>query len=457
MVDDINISDFILEKYTEAKVADQTLEVVFENETQFLGYENGQEKCKDLMFPFSRSPLKMVAIKHSKNLLESKNDSLHAKDITEITLDIKDLKEYEWQPGDTIAILPRNDKNSVDEFLQLLDMERQADTTCSVQISKLCTKKSAKVPVYIPKLTTPREILRDCLNIKSILKKTFIRSLAEHCTDGEEKTFLKCLSSKEGSAFYNELIMEKGFTVMDLLKHCRSCKPPFALIVEHLSRLLPRPYSIANSPLKSTYEISIIFSTLDVKPGVTTNMLKEKITEESASILMYLREPNYFRYTEDNYQQNQVLIAIGTGLAPFLGFLQHKQHMMANDKNGNPGITWLFVGTTSEQAVVHRDLLLQWQSKNILNNFVESYSRVPTTRYHYVQDSLECNAQQLVELLMKPETTIYLCADGGQISKSIEKSLQNILVKELAITAEESVEMMNDFKAKRKYREDIWL
>ncbi|KAI8129491.1 hypothetical protein FF38_00574 [Lucilia cuprina] len=457
MENTIKLSDFILEKYTEAKVPELTLDIIYGSEIQLLGSQNGQEKCKDCIWPFSRSPLKNVAIKHSQMLLESANDTIHTKDIREITLDIDDLKEFEWQPGDTIAILPTNTKESCDELLHLLNLENKADTICSVEISKLCTKKSAKVPTFIPKTTTPREILRDCLNLKTILKKTFIRSLAEYCTDTEEIKFLKSLSSKEGTAFYNTLVMEKGLTLSDLLKFCPSCKPPFSLIVEHLSRLLPRPYSIVNSPLKSKEEIKIIFSILKTKPGVTTKMLEEKCTNECASVMMYLREPNYFRYTEENYEQNQILIAIGTGLAPFLGFLQHKEHLMLKENKTNPGTTWLFVGATSEQAILQRDQLLQWQSYNVLNNLSESYSRIPTARFQYVQESLESNAQELVELLMKPDTIIYLCADGGEISKSIEKSLQNILSKELTISAEESIAMMKDFKVKRKYREDIWL
>lgn len=338
----------------------------------------------------------------------------------------------------------------------MLDLESTADTVCSVKTLKSCSKKTVKVPPYIPTSTTPREILRDCLNLKTLLKKTFLRSLAEYCADNQEKVFFKCLSSKEGSSFYNNLIIEKGLTLIDMLQLCPTCKPPLSLIIEHLKRLLPRPYSIANSPLRTNAEITVIFSTLDTNSGVTTSMLKEKSTQQFSSLLIYLREPNYFRYTQDNYQENQILIAIGTGLAPFLGFLQHKQHLIHANKE-KPGTTWLFVGTTSQQAVIHREELLQWLSNNVLNNFEECYSRDSGARYHYVQESLKGKSQKLVELFMKPETILYLCADGRHISKSVEKSLQNILAKELAITEAESIEILKDFKTKRKYREDIWL
>lgn len=341
-------------------------------------------------------------------------------------------------------------------MLKLLELEEKADTKCRIGISKLCTNKRAKVPLFIPALTTPREILRDCLNLKSVLKKTFLRSLAEYCSSTEEKNFLKCLSSKECSAFYNDFIIITGNTLVDVLKLCPSCKPPLSLIVEHLTRLLPRPYSIANSPLRTKKVITFIFSTLTTNPGVTTKMLKEKILEQNPSILTYIRDSNHFRYTEDNYHQNQILIAIGTGLAPFLGFLEHKQQLMVKHKKQSPGITWLFVGATTQTSIIHREKLLMWLSENTLNNFVESYSR-STTAFHYVQDALEENSKQLVELLMAPDTYLYLCADGGEISKSIENALKNILCKELSITEADSDSLLKDFKTSRKYREDVWL
>ena len=343
------------------------------------------------------------------------------------------------------------------ELLQLLNLEDVADKRCSIEISKTCKKKTAKVPPYIPSTTTPREILRDCVNLKSVLKKQFLRALAEYCADNEEKDFLKSVSSKEGSVLYNNLIMVKGLSLLDILKLCSSCKPPFSLIVENLTRLLPRPYSITNSMLKSNDEITVIFTVLNKEPGVVTNMLVEKCRKGSETILMYLRELNYFRYAAEDYEKNQILIAIGSGLAPFLGFLQQKEYMMMNEENTKKsGITWLLVGASSEQAVIHREQLMQWQSQNVIVKFVEAHSRVTNARYHYVQDCLEDNSQEVVELLMKPETVLYVCADGGEISKSLEKSLQGILSKELSINEEETIEMIKELRATKKYREDIW-
>ncbi|XP_073831240.1 methionine synthase reductase [Musca autumnalis] len=459
MMSPINIHDFILKSYTEAKTLPDVIEVIFGEEHVLSTNEYGQQKCPSLTYPFAASQLYEVPIKESKLLLEANPEEKINKSITELTLNIENTGVISWQPGDTIAILPCNPKKDVESLLYCLDLSDKADTKCQIQVNPSCTKKTAKVPAHIPAASTPRELLRDCVNIRGVLKKQLLSSLANFCSDNDEKSFLKCLSSKEGVSFYNDLIMNKGFNLLDILETCHTCRPPLALLIEHLPRLLPRPYSIANSPLENPKEIQIIFSTLNNhRPGVATSFLMEKTKEEYPKILMYLREANTFRYSEEMFGKNQILIAVGTALAPFLGFLQHKEHLSKQETNV-AGQTWLFAGAINEQAILHREQLLQWQKENILNKFVESYSRSSSAdhHHHYVQDALAQNADSFVEMLLNPDTILYLCADGGEISKSIEECFVHILQEKLQISAVEAGQMLKDFKTQGKYRIDVWL
>ncbi|XP_005178690.1 methionine synthase reductase [Musca domestica] len=451
----INIHDFILKSYTEAKaLSDSNLEVVFDEEHVTPSKGHGQQKCTNLVYPFAASQLFEVPIKESKVLLESNPEENINKSIAEITLNIEKTG-ISWQPGDTIAILPCNPRKEVENLLYNLDLNDEADVKCHIKVNPLCTKKTVKVPMHIPSTSTPRELLRDCINIRGVLKKQLLSSLANYCSDNDEKSFLKCLSSKEATTLYNDLIMSRGFTLLDILEICHTCRPPLALLIEHLPRLLPRPYSIANSPLVDDKEIQIIFSILNDKPGVATSFLMEKIQEENPTILMYLREANTFRYVEEDYGKNQILIAVGTALAPFLGFLQHKEQLAGQESNIPSGQTCLFVGATKEQAILHRDHLVKWKTKNILNTFSEAFSR--SSQPQYVQDVLLENSANIVELLLQPDTVLYLCADGGEISKSIETCLCRIFHEKLQISETEAGQMLKDYKAQGKYRVDVWL
>ncbi|XP_013099453.2 methionine synthase reductase isoform X1 [Stomoxys calcitrans] len=443
---DINIKDFILKSFKEAKpLSVEPCKTLYADEMVPSDKHNHCSK-----HPFARSQVFNVPIKKSELLVISGAEGTNNKNIIKITLKTKELG-LEWEPGDTIGILPTNSDKDVEFLLNRLDALASADYEILSNAGPLTSGCSV------------RQILRDRLSLRSILKKQFLSALGDYCGDNEEKMFLKCLSSKEATSFYNELIINKRLTLLDILKICPSCKPPIEFLSKHLPSLLARPYSIANSPLANSNEISIVFSLLNEKPGpgVTTSMLSKKSEENNPSVSMYLRESNTFRYTIDDYGKNQIFIAIGTGLAPFLGFLQHKEEIkkQALSKTEGPGQSWLFVGATSEEAVIGRDQLLKWQSLNVLNKFVEAHSRCQTSVFKYVQDALMKYSHEIFEFLMTSDATLYLCADGGgEITKCIEGALADIIKNGMHLQeVNEAMQVLKEFKTSGKYKLDLWL
>lgn len=326
------------------------------------------------------------------------------------------------------------------------------------------SKKPIQVPAYIPVKTTPREILQDCVNIHCVLKKKFLQILSTYCTDINESRFLNSLSVKEGTRFYQELCIERRLTLIDVLSLCPSCKPSLEVLVEFLPRLMPRPYSIIHSPLECVDKCRIIVSIepikYGVKEGITTRMLQDKLLKH---VYIYLRQPtNCFSYTEDEFKRNQLLIAIGSAVAPFLSFLQHKSYLI--QKYQEAGQTWLILGATSSEAIPHRQKLLDYtqmtsSSGPLLDKFVECHSRgnEGLTPYCHVQDALSSLSEEITDYLLRDKTDLYVCADGATISKDIEDSICNCLTKELNIEAAQAKDMIKQYRSQGKYREEIWL
>lgn len=310
------------------------------------------------------------------------------------------------------------------------------------------------MPAHIPTSTTPREILTHCVALHFVPQKQFLSALASCTSEVTERAFLASLSSKQGAVHYQTLILERGLGFLDLLELCASCMPSLALLIEHLPRLLPRPYSIANSPLECKQQLRVIYSIRAHKPGVTTSMLEVKLKEQPAMVCLYPRQQNAFRYTDLELPGNQILIAVGTGLAPFLGFLAHKELCQRQAT----GQTWLYVGAKTSEAILKQQQLLNWQQSSVLQHLRMCYSRASTDNApKYVQELLEKDAEKLVELLMQPTTTIYVCADGAKISKSIDEALRRCLQKILHLDETEAVERLKELRAQGKYREDVWL
>ncbi|EDW66696.1 methionine synthase reductase [Drosophila virilis] len=461
----VDIDAHTLTEYVPAKPLESNLEVVFGSAEQ--GSLRARfEPCAQLncgntlKFPFARGAYKPTAVTiKDAQVLVAADAATETKRVVELTLDTAALGQWDYAPGDTVAILPSNAPQIVAQLLQRLNLSEQADSVCHLSLALNCAKKSAKVPGHIPATATPRELLTHCLSLHAVPQKQFLSALASCTSDSKERSFLASLSSKQGAAHYQTLILERGLCLLDLLELCTTCQPTLALLVEHLPRLLPRPYSIANSPLECSQQLRIIYSIRANKAGVTTSMLEAKRElhrekQQSVQLYIYPREPNAFRYTDQEFSGNQILIAVGTGLAPFLGFLAHKQL----HKELATGQTWLYVGAKMPQAMVKQQQLLAWQKASILQSLRLCYSRHSTGEQpKYVQQLLEQDAQQLVELMQQPTTVLYVCADGAKITKCIEDGLRRCLQLGLKLDEMEATQWLKEMRAKGKYREDIWL
>lgn len=371
-----------------------------------------------------------------------------------------------WLPGSTIGILPQNSSKEVNILLEKLDLHKVSDRICYCRPStgSSTSKKPFQIPAYIPDKTTPREILQDCLNIRCVLKKKFLQILSTYCTDLNESKFLSSLSVKEGTCFYQELCIERRLTLIDVLNLCPSCKPSLEVLVEFLPRLIPRPYSIINSPLETMDKCSIIISIEPIKcgfkEGVTTRMLQDNFLKH---VYIYLRQPtNGFYYTKEEFNRNQLLIAVGSAVAPFLSFLQHKNYLKQEYKGA--GQTWLILGATCSDAIPQRQKLFDYMettsnSGPVLNKFIECHSRgnQELTPFRHVQDAFNSLSEEITNYLLKDETDLYVCADGATISRDIEDSICSCLVKKLNIETTQAKDMIKQYRIQKKYREEIWL
>lgn len=423
--------------------------------------EHMQLKCSKLPFPFSASSVVTAPIREAQILYDGE---IGSKKFVELVLEYSKTNDYVFVPGDSVGILVSNSKEDVKTVLERLqENDHKPDVICDIAIKKDTTKKNARFPSHIPQeMVTPRSILRDCFDLRSVPMKLFLRSLAEYTTDKDEKNLLMLLSSKEGSKLYNKLILEKTKSFLDVLDLCSSCYPPLSLLIEHLPRLKPRPYSIANSPLSNPGQIKLILSVLNENPGVGTAYLTEKVhnflenPEKPEEISFYFRQTNQFYFQSE---KDSILIGIGCGVSPFLGYLQHKDELMKQNHT-KLGSTWLFVGSTCQDSAVHRDELLDYQIRGVLEHLYESFSRDPDpdcADFKHVQDRMRANAEDFVQQLTKKETVLYVCADGTKISKSIEDCIKECLVKVLECSDEEATLLIKVMRSSGKYKEDIWV
>ncbi|XP_029710058.2 methionine synthase reductase-like [Aedes albopictus] len=377
------------------------------------------------------------------------------KSVYDLTLTTKAQIDHLYEPGDTVGILTSNFDSDVNDLLKHLELESSGSLSLRVTVDPSTKKKAAKLPPHVPSTIQITKLFKECLDLRAIPKKLFLRALLDHTTDDAEKQFISLLCSKDGHA-YDDIILEPRMGLVALIKHIPSCKPPLSVLIEHLPRLMPRPYSIANyhDGPGQVGSLRIIFSLNEESPGLTTTMLKEHCISKNP-VFLYFRKSTRFAYADEDMKSDVVMIGAGTGVAPYLSFLEKRR------KSSNPsslGNAWLFAGFRYEHSsYICREELERYTRDLVLNNLSVAFSRDRETKFPHVQDLLEDNKEALVRLLCESSCKFYVCGDGKLMLPQIERKFAEIISTVQGIGQGEAEEFLGELKKPDRYVEDIWL
>ncbi|XP_013193616.2 methionine synthase reductase [Amyelois transitella] len=414
--------------------------------------------------PFARSEIFQTQISNSRRLTSVNGD---CKAVYEVTFDITG-SNFTFKPGDTIGIIPHNDDASVNFILSHLDLISQADLPYHLSCD---TSQKLKLPQHIPVRCTLRNVLKNIVDLRSILKKLFLLSLSRHTKDENERKVLEFLCSKEGSTSYTSHILNKSFCILDLLSVFKSCKPPIEILLTNLPRLLPRPYSIVNSYLKHPNLLKICFSVMDFennRKGLTSGWLERLVLEDSnieskmenlslyekKTVPIYLRKNITAFSMPENLETPLILIGPGTGIAPFIGFLEERQYLKET-KDVNLGNVWVFFGCRNPKLdFIYEKELQKYLDNGILTKLSTSFSRVDNNNVKYVQDTIQENAEELVEWIHKG-ASIFVCGDVKTMVAEVKKAIETCLIRH-SPSDQDAATLLSDLIREKRYLVDIW-
>ena len=397
--------------------------------------------------PSSAGPLLPATLVRSKRLTSEQAP----KHYFEAELSVQE--DFEYRAGDTVAVVCPNPHQEVEDLCRRLQLEEKWNLPCQLSLDPNTKKKKASLPPWLPTQASLDIIFRHHLDFRSVPKKPLVRSLVDHANEDEDRSLLARLSSREGAAEYLSSVREAQLSLMDLLALVPSCLPPVSLLIEHLPRLLPRPYSISSSPQNSCRgNLSFVFTLVDnPRPGLATSWLAS--ASPNSSIHLYLRSSTSF-YPPDNLQDGLIMVAAGSGIGPFLGFLEERKAKMERENQSGP--CWLFFGCRSQEYdFIYKDLLQEMLDAGVLTKLVVTFSREEGGP-RYVQDAMVEHGAELVQLVVDEEARLYVCGDAKGMARGVQAKLEEILVAERGHEPDESVELVKKLRQEKRYLEDVW-
>jgi len=142
-----------------------------------------------------------------------------------------------------------------------------------------------------------------------------------------------------------------------------------------------------------------------------------------------------------------IMIAAGTGVAPFRGFLQERK------RQGAKGNNWLIFGERNKKTdFLYGKELLAYKSKGFLTELDTAFSR-DSKKKVYVSHIIEQKADKILEWLAEG-AIIYVCGSKDNLAKSVRKSLVNIFAKHL--NSEDALERFESIKSNKQYLEEVY-
>ncbi len=350
-----------------------------------------------------------------------------SKETRHIEVSVED-SGLEWQPGDSLGVLPRNSDRDVEDLLAALGFS--GEETVSGPRGDVSLSEALTHDYEITTLTRP-----------------FLQGWAE-LTGGEELQALLAEDHRDGLREWMH-----GRQLIDVLQAWPAEALTPQSFIDRLRKLPARLYSIASSHNANPDEVHLTVATVRYKAhgrereGVASTWLADRVDDDTP-LPVYIDHNRNFKLPDDD-SAPIIMIGPGTGVAPFRAFVEEREY------RGAEGANWLFFG----EQHFHTDFLyqrdwLRWREQGMLDRVDVAFSRDQSEKV-YVQDKLRERGAE-VHAWLGQGAYVYVCGDAEYMAPDVHQALIDVIAEHGNRSQEDAAAWLGQLQKDKRYQRDVY-
>ena len=322
----------------------------------------------------------------------------YERNIFHIEFDLGD-SGLTYDIGEALGVHAENDEVQVREFMEFYGLNPE-------EIVEVPTREN---PNVLENRTVYQSLMQN-VDIFGRPPKRFYEALADFADDSNEAKELRALGSSEGVAEFKRRAEVDTITYADILLEFPSAHPSFHEIVRIVNPMKRREYSIASCQKVTPNSVALMIVVVDwVDPkgrdrfGQATRFLnKLKI---GAEVVVSVK-PSVMKLPPSS-SQPLIMAGLGTGLAPFRAFVQHRAWEKQQGKE--IGSVLLYMGSRHQrEEYCYGEEWEAYQDAGVITLLGRAFSRDQPQKI-YIQDRMRQTMNDIIQAYLKENGAFYLC------------------------------------------------
>ncbi len=333
-----------------------------------------------------------------------------AKDTRHVAFDLADTG-LSYRVGDALGLWPTNCDELVARVIKAAKLD-SSDTVSSIGHDG--QRQSVPITESLSG-TCLRTITSELLEVAMENARTRPKQNGTVAQDSDLIAKLEAFGDSELLFDWDVLEFLEAFTMLRLTGQ---------QIVDALNAHRPRLYSIASSQALHPNQVHLTVGRVvsEVRnrhrKGVASTMLADRLPP-SSTLCAFIQPSHGFTIPADS-NAPMIMVGPGTGIAPFIAFLQQRQVDKAKGHN------WLFFGDQKRASdFLYQEQLESWRKGGLLTKLDLAFSRDDSSKVYVQHRMLEQGAELFAWL--ESGGYFFVCGDASKMAVDVDKALQEVI------------------------------